>query len=113
MTILQQINTLLKEYIKIPLSSFYKRIITIFVSLLLVVAIATPFSFSKLTSLALLFALVILTSLLALGNYQEQKIVKSLKTFNAKKVKKESLTQEEPEAQSEPIQNDPVKNFIA
>jgi sensor histidine kinase YesM len=109
MTTLQQINTLLKEYIKMPLNSFYKLIITIFILLFLVVAITTPFSFSKLISLALLFFLLIIVGLLTFGNSQEQKITKSKKDFKEKK----ELVTKESEIQEKTIQQNSIKDFIA
>lgn len=112
MTTLQQINSLLKEYIKIPLNSFYKRIIIAFLSLFILVSLIATISISKVVSLILLFTLLIVASLLAYGNYQEEKLDSTLKEI------KENFIEEELfqtiEAETKALKQETTnKNFIA
>lgn len=112
MTILQQINTLFKEYVKTSLNSFYRLLITIFLSLFVIVSIATPFSLSKLISLILLFTLLIITSLLIYGNYQEEKIDKAFEEIE-ENTKEEKLLQIIEVETKIPEHEHTNKNFIA
>ena len=81
MTYLQQINNTLKEYIKIPLSIFYKSILAFTIILFIAIWILTIPSFSKLASMLLLEILFIFTGLLFYGNYKEEKISKDLEEY--------------------------------
>ena len=81
MTYLQQINNILKEYIKIPLSIFYKSILAFTVILFISIWILTIPSFSKLASMIILEILFIFTGLLFYGNYKEEKILKDLEEY--------------------------------
>ena len=81
MTYLQQINNILKEYIKIPLSTFYKIILAFTVILFISIWILTIPSFSKLSSMIILEILFIFTGLLFYGNYKEGKISKDLEEY--------------------------------
>jgi len=81
MTYLQQINNILKEYIKIPLSIFYKSILAFTVILFISIWILTIPSFSKLASMILLEILFIFIGLLFYGNYKEEKISKDLEEY--------------------------------
>ena len=81
MTYLQQINNTLKEYIKIPLSTFYKIVLAFTVILFISIWFFTIPSFSKLTSMVILEILFIFTGLLFYGNYKEEKISKDLEDF--------------------------------
>lgn len=81
MTYLQQINNILKEYIKIPLSIFYKIILAFTVILFISIWILTIPSFSKLSSMIILEILFIFTGLLFYGNYKEGKISKDLEEY--------------------------------
>lgn len=81
MTYLQQINNTLKEYIKIPLSIFYKLILAFTVILFISIWILTIPSFSKLSSMIILEILFIFTGLLFYGNYKEEKISKDLEEY--------------------------------
>ena len=64
MTYLQQINNFLKEYIKVPLSTFYKSILAFTVILFIAIWVLTTPSFSKLSSMIILEILFIFTGLL-------------------------------------------------
>lgn len=81
MTYLQQINNILKEYIKIPLSTFYKIILAFTVILFISIWVLTIPSFSKLASMIILEILFIFTGLLFYGNYKEKKISKDLEEY--------------------------------
>lgn len=81
MTYLQQINNTLKEYIKIPLSIFYKSILAFIVILFIAIWVLTIPSFSKLASMIILEILFIFTGLLFYGNYKEEKISKDLEEY--------------------------------
>ena len=81
MTYLQQINNILKEYIKIPLSIFYKSILAFTVILFISIWILTIPSFLKLSSMIILEVLFIFTGLLFYGNYKEEKISKDLEDY--------------------------------
>ena len=81
MTYLQQINNSLKEYIKIPLSIFYKSILAFTIILFIAIWILTIPSFSKLASMIILEILFIFTGLLFYGNYKEEKISKDLEEY--------------------------------
>ena len=81
MTYLQQINNILKEYIKIPLSTFYKIILAFTVILFIAIWVLTIPSFSKLASMIILKILFIFTGLLFYGNYKEKKISKDLEEY--------------------------------
>ena len=81
MTYLQQINNTLKEYIKIPLSIFYKSILAFTVILFISIWVLTIPSFSKLASMIILEILFIFTGLLFYGNYKEGKISKDLEEY--------------------------------
>ena len=126
MTYLQQINNILKEYIKIPLSIFYKSILAFTVILFISIWILTIPSFSKLSSMILLEILFIFIGLLFYGNYKEEKISKDLeeyKKFESQIMKSNDLdTQEYSEiiGEIEPLkidshekENEINKNFIA
>ena len=104
MTYLQQINNTLKEYIKIPLSIFYKSILAFTVILFIAIWVLTIPSFSKLASMIILEILFIFTGLLFYGNYKEGKISKDLEEYR------------EFESQimkSNDLENEINKNFIA
>ena len=126
MTYLQQINNFLKEYIKVPLSTFYKSILAFTVILFIAIWILTIPSFSKLASMIMLEILFIFTGLLFYGNYKEKKISKDLeeyKKFESQIMKSNDLdTQEYSEiiGEIEPLkidshekENEINKNFIA
>ncbi len=98
MTYLQQINNTLKEYIKIPLSIFYKSILAFTVILFISIWILTIPSFSKLVSMIILEILFIFTGLLFYGNYKEEKILKDLeeyKEFESQIMKSNNFESEE------------------
>ena len=98
MTYLQQINNILKEYIKIPLSIFYKIILAFTVILFIAIWGLTIASFSKLASMILLEILFIFTGLLFYGNYKEEKISKDLeeyREFESQIMKSNDLESEE------------------
>lgn len=98
MTYLQQINNTLKEYIKIPLSTFYKSILAFTVILFIAIWVLTIPSFSKLASMILLEILFIFTGLLFYGNYKEEKISKDLeeyKKFESQIMKSKNLKNQE------------------
>lgn len=98
MTYLQQINNTLKEYIKIPLSIFYKSILAFTIILFIAIWILTIPSFQKLASMILLEILIIFISLLFYGNYKEKKISKDLeeyKKFESQIMKSNDLKNEE------------------
>ena len=126
MTYLQQINNILKEYIKIPLSIFYKSILAFTVMLFIAIWVLTIPSFSKLASMIILEILFIFTGLLFYGNYKEEKISKDLeeyKKFESQIMKSNDLENEEyseiiGEIESLKIdshekENEINKNFIA
>ena len=126
MTYLQQINNTLKEYIKIPLSIFYKSILAFTVILFISIWILTIPSFQKLASMILLEILIIFISLLFYGNYKEEKISKDLeeyKKFESQIMKSNNLESEEYKeimVEIEPLkidthekENEINKNFIA
>ena len=126
MTYLQQINNTLKEYIKIPLSIFYKSILSFTVILFIAIWVLTIPSFSKLASMILLEILFIFTSLLFYGNYKEEKISKDLeeyKKFESQIMKSNDLESEEYneimgeikplKIDSHEKENEINKNFIA
>ena len=126
MTYLQQINNTLKEYIKIPLSIFYKSILAFTVILFISIWILTIPSFSKLVSMIILEILFIFTGLLFYGNYKEEKILKDLeeyKKFESQIMKSNDLKNEEYSeimGEIEPLkidshekENEINKNFIA
>ncbi len=125
MTYLQQINNTLKEYIKIPLSIFYKSILAFIVILFISIWILTIPSFSKLASMIILEILFIFTGLLFYGNYKEEKISRDFeeyKKFESQIIKSNDLdTQEYREiiGEIEPLKITPKKenvinkNFIA
>ncbi len=98
MTYLQQINNILKEYIKIPLSIFYKSILAFTIILFIAIWILTIPSFQKLASMIILEILFIFTGLLFYGNYKEEKISKDLeeyKEFESQIMKSNDLESEE------------------
>ena len=98
MTYLQQINNILKEYIKIPLSIFYKSILAFTVILFIAIWVLTIPSFSKLASMIILEILFIFTGLLFYGNYKEEKISKDLeeyKKFESQIIKSKDLENQE------------------
>ena len=98
MTYLQQINNILKEYIKIPLSIFYKSILAFTIILFIAIWILTIPSFQKLASMILLEILIIFISLLFYGNYKEKKISKDLeeyKKFESQIMKSNNFESEE------------------
>ena len=126
MTYLQQINNILKEYIKIPLSTFYKIILAFTVILFIAIWVLTIPSFSKLASMIILEILFIFTGLLFYGNYKEEKISKDLeeyKKFESQIMKSNDLESEEYNeiiGEIEPLkidshkkENEINKNFIA
>ena len=126
MTYLQQINNTLKEYIKIPLSIFYKSILAFTVILFIAIWILTIPSFSKLASMIILEILFISTGLLFYGNYKEKKISKDLeeyREFESQIMKSNDLESEEYKEIMEEIEplkidshekeNEINKNFIA
>ena len=126
MTYLQQINNTLKEYIKIPLSIFYKSILAFTIILFIAIWILTIPSFQKLASMILLEILIIFISLLFYGNYKEKKISKDLeeyKKFESQIMKSNDLKNEEYSeiiGEIEPLKIDTPtkenltnKNFIA
>ena len=126
MTHLQQINNILKEYIKIPLSIFYKSILAFTIILFIAIWILTIPSFQKLASMILLEILIIFISLLFYGNYKEEKISKDLeeyKKFESQIMKSNDLKNEEYSeiiGEIEPLKIDTPtkenltnKNFIA
>ena len=126
MTYLQQINNTLKEYIKIPLSTFYKSILAFTVILFIAIWVLTIPSFSKLASMIILEILFIFTGLLFYGNYKEEKISKDLeeyKKFESQIMKSNDLESEkykEIMGEIEPLkidthekENKINKNFIA
>ena len=126
MTHLQQINNILKEYIKIPLSTFYKIILAFTVILFISIWILTIPSFSKLASMIILEIIFIFTGLLFYGNYKEEKISKDLeeyKEFESQIMKSNDLESEEYNeimGEIEPLkidshekENEINKNFIA
>ena len=126
MTYLQQINNILKEYIKIPLSIFYKSILAFTVILFIAIWVLTIPSFSKLASMIILEILFIFTGLLFYGNYKEKKISKDLeeyKKFESQIMKSNDLKNEEYSeiiGEIEPLKIDTPtkenltnKNFIA
>ncbi len=81
MVYLQQINSTLKENIKIPLNLFYKIVFAFIVILLISLMLFTIPSFSKLSSFFGLCFLFITTGLLFYGNYQEEQINKDFSEF--------------------------------
>lgn len=98
MTYLQQINNFLKEYKKIPLSTFYKSILAFTVILFIAIWILTIPSFSKLASMIILEILFIFTGLLFYGNYKEEKISKDFeeyKKFESQIMKSKDLENQE------------------
>lgn len=126
MTYLQQINNTLKEYIKIPLSIFYKSILAFIVILFISIWILTIPSFSKLASMIILEILFIFTGLLFYGNYKEKKISKDLeeyKKFESQIMKSNDLESEKYKEimgeiellkiDSHEKENEINKNFIA
>lgn len=125
MTYLQQINNTLKEYIKIPLSIFYKLILAFTVILFIAIWVLTIPSFSKLASMIILEILFIFIGLLFYGNYKEEKISRDLEEyeeFESQIIKSNDLdTQEYSEimGEIEPLkiapkkENEINKNFIA
>ena len=126
MTYLQQINNTLKEYIKIPLSTFYKSILAFTVILFISIWVLTIPSFSKLASMIILEILFIFTGLLFYGNYKEEKISKDLeeyREFESQIMKSNDLESEEYKEIMEEIEplkidshekeNEINKNFIA
>lgn len=126
MTYLQQINNTLKEYIKIPLSIFYKSILAFTVILFIAIWILTIPSFSKLASMILLEILFIFTGLLFYGNYKEEKISRDFeeyKNFESQIMKSKDFESEEYSeiiGEIEPLKIDTPKkenainkNFIA
>ena len=126
MTYLQQINNILKEYIKIPLSIFYKSILAFIVILFIAIWVLTIPSFSKLASMIILEILFIFTGLLFYGNYKEEKISKDLeeyREFESQIMKSNDLENEEYSeiiGEIEPLkidshekENEINKNFIA
>ena len=126
MTYLQQINNFLKEYIKIPLSIFYKLILTFTVILFIAIWVLTIPSFSKLASMILLEILFIFTGLLFYGNYKEEKISRDFeeyKNFESQIMKSKNLENQEYSeiiGEIEPLkidtpkkENEINKNFIA
>ena len=126
MTYLQQINNTLKEYIKIPLSTFYKIILAFTVILFISIWVLTIPSFSKLASMILLEILFIFTGLLFYGNYKEERISKDLeeyREFESQIMKSNDLKNEEYSeiiGEIEPLkidthekENEINKNFIA
>ena len=126
MTYLQQINNTLKEYIKIPLSIFYKSILAFTVILFIAIWVLTIPSFSKLASMIILEILFIFTGLLFYGNNKEEKISKDLekyREFESQIMKSNDLESEkykEIMGEIEPLkidthekENEINKNFIA
>ena len=126
MTYLQQINNTLKEYIKIPLSIFYKSILAFTIILFIAIWILTIPSFQKLASMILLEILIIFISLLFYGNYKEKKISKDLeeyKKFESQIMKSNDLESEKYKEimgeiellkiDSHEKENEINKNFIA
>ena len=126
MTYLQQINNTLKEYIKIPLSIFYKSILAFTVILFIAIWVLTIPSLSKLASMILLEILFIFIGLLFYGNYKEEKISKDLeeyKEFESQIMKSNDLESEEYneimgeikplKIDSHEKENEINKNFIA
>jgi uncharacterized membrane protein len=126
MTHLQQINNILKEYIKIPLSIFYKSILAFTIILFIAIWILTIPSFSKLASMIILEILFIFTGLLFYGNYKEKKISKDLeeyREFESQIMKSNDLENKEYSeiiGEIEPLkidshekENEINKNFIA
>ena len=126
MTYLQQINNTLKEYIKIPLSIFYKSILAFTVILFISIWILTIPSFSKLSSMIILEILFIFRGLLFYGNYKEEKISKDLeeyKKFESQIMKSNDLESEKYKEimgeiellkiDSHEKENEINKNFIA
>ncbi len=126
MTYLQQINNILKEYIKIPLSIFYKSILAFTVMLFIAIWVLTIPSFSKLASMIILEILFIFTGLLFYGNYKEEKITRDFeeyKNFESQIMKSKDLENQEYSeiiGEIEPLKIDTPKkeneinrNFIA
>ena len=126
MTYLQQINNTLKEYIKIPLSIFYKSILAFTVMLFIAIWVLTIPSFSKLASMIILEILFIFTGLLFYGNYKEEKITRDFeeyKNFESQIMKSKDLENQEYSeiiGEIEPLkidtpkkENEINKNFIA
>ena len=126
MTYLQQINNFLKEYIKIPLSIFYKSILAFTIILFIAIWVLTIPSFSKLASMIILEIIFIFTGLLFYGNYKEEKISKDLeeyREFESQIIKSNDLESEkynEIIGEIEPLkidshekENEINKNFIA
>lgn len=126
MTYLQQINNTLKEYIKIPLSIFYKSILAFTVILFIAIWVLTIPSFSKLASMIILEIIFIFTGLLFYGNYKEKKISKDLeeyKKFESQIMKSNDLESEKYKEimgeiellkiDSHEKENEINKNFIA
>ena len=126
MTYLQQINNILKEYIKIPLSTFYKSILAFTVMLFIAIWVLTIPSFSKLASMIILEILFIFTGLLFYGNYKEEKITRDFeeyKNFESQIMKSKDLENQEYSeiiGEIEPLkidtpkkENEINKNFIA
>ena len=126
MTYLQQINNTLKEYIKIPLSIFYKSILAFTVMLFIAIWVLTIPSFSKLASMIILEILFIFTGLLFYGNYKEEKITRDFeeyKNFESQIMKSKDLENQEYSeiiGEIEPLKIDTPKkeneinrNFIA
>lgn len=95
MTYLQQINNILKENIKIPLSTFYKIVLLIIVIIFIALMLLTVPSFWKFGSILGLFFLFITTSLLFYGNYQEEQINKDFNEFEDIEIKNRNEKDEE------------------
>lgn len=110
MTKLQQLNTLFKEYIKIPLNIFYERFIMLFSALLLIVLFLTSMSIFKLISLVLIFTLLLITSLLYFGDNQEETISQDIEKIQTYEIKEEFPKINE--SKKEPLEES-SKDFIA
>ena len=117
MTSLQQINETLKEYIKIPLSTFYKIVLTFTVILFIAIIILTVPSFSKLGSTLLLFFLFITTSLLFYGNYHEENISEYFENIELESKNLENIQDEQnlelKQLKENTIENEINKDYIA
>lgn len=115
MTYLEQINDTLKENIKISLSTFYKIVLLIIVIIFIALMLLAVPSFSKFSSILVLFFLFIITSLLFYGNYQEEQINKDFNEFENIEIKNTNEKDKEIEIielveKSEIIEENFVKN---